>query len=497
MISAMAADDKVLDVTKQVLSSGDISTDKLFEQFVPTSVDMFLTVIDQCRYFIEHSPSIANPAGQRYRGLISAKDRKELDQTLDQYYDDVTRREEREIARMGLTEEEIKSTLESHHPVPLEAAIVASNAIFRKVHEEARREHFSKYADEPAKLEYILTKARLGRAGTIEAVLGDALVPLIVSKMEEFLVSLVRTGIMLYPKSLGELPNIPNEVFQRYQSDFSHTDITLWQIEQKADAFIDGPPSEWHNTLLRWTKIDISQLGAEWDMITEMIQRRHAIIHNGGRVDAEYMRKVSENLKYGLRPGSRLLSGKNYMLPVLAELETWAVCLALRWGKHFFKESTAYYPFTLDRVVSLEEAGRWTQALAILDTILLKPLPPNLDDVAIAKINRWFCLQELGRENDALRREISDIGTGEEYTELGKHATELGKHALLREYDALAKVLLRFTERSGAIEKRMFREMPLLQRAMRESPKIRAILLRAGPSPQRTSTGKAYKKRAR
>jgi hypothetical protein len=71
------------------------------------------------------------------------------------------------------------------------------------------------------KFGYLLTRVQLGPAGTIEAFLGDALLPLIVSKMEEFLTALVRTGIILHPRSLGELPSIPNEIFQKYGSYFS------------------------------------------------------------------------------------------------------------------------------------------------------------------------------------------------------------------------------------------------------------------------------------
>jgi hypothetical protein len=482
----MADGNKLRDIAKQVIGESALSADFLYRQMVPTSLDILLIAIDQCHYFMNHftSTSIDSiiSAGRRYRGHISARERKELDDTLKLYYEDVDRKAASELARMGLTAEEVREHVEehvkTHYPVSQEAIISASGVLLEKICSETMNEHFEKYINEPMKLDYLFTSARLGQAGTIEAVLGDALVPLIVTKMEEFLAALVRIGVSLHPKSLGELPSVPNEIVQEYRSEFSHVDMRLWQIDQKVNTFIKGSPSEWQESLLKWTKIDISYLGVDWAMITEMIQRRHVIIHNGGRVDAEYMRKVSDSLKYGLQLGSSLISSQAYMSSVLTELETWAICLNLRWGKHFFKENNAYYPFIADRVIRLEGAGRWSQALAVVDNFLLAPLPTDQGDVGIMKINRWFCLQELGRDNDALRREIIDIGEDEQYS-------KLGKYALLRQYNELARAIQQSAEGQDAvIDKKALREMPLFQRAMRESPQIKSLLRVGGPTPK-------------
>ena len=172
------------------------------------------------------------------------------------------------------------------------------------------------------------------------------MVPLIVSKMEEFLAALVRTGISLRPKSLGSSTS-RNEVFQKYGSNFSGVEIKLWQIDQKVSNFMKGSPDEWRDSLLKWTKIDIASLGVNWNMLTEVIQRRHAIVHNGGSVDADYLAKVAKSLTYGLQVGSRPISNQAYLSPVLTELEAWAICLTLRWGKHFFKREECLLRFDL------------------------------------------------------------------------------------------------------------------------------------------------------
>jgi hypothetical protein len=479
-------------VAKSLVEKYSLSPENLYAQTIITSLDIFITVIDQCRHLITQMPPFtgsSGPAGRPYRGLISARERKELDEVVELCYRDIESKLALEVEELRITVGDIEEYLkEPHHPVSPEAMMTMSRVMFQKVYEETLRQHFSKYEGDPIKLEYILTRLRLGPEGRIEAVQGDALVPLIVSKMEEFLAALVRTGVTLHPKSLGDLPSIPDEVFQRYRSNLSRSDIMMWQVDQKVTSFMKGSPEEWRALLLQWAKIDISNLGADWAMITELIQRRHVIVHNGGQVDAEYVRKVSDDLNYGLQLGSRLISDRDYILPVLVELETWAICLALRWSKHFFKESKANYPFIFTRITGLEEARRWTQALAVLETCLLEPASTDSGDLNITKINRWFCLQELGRNNEALRREIYDMEAGDQHQ-------EMGKYALLGEYDALSKAIRRTTEGPKPVTtKKNLTEMPLLQRAMRESTQIRNLLLRSSP-PSAMSSRKPHKKR--
>jgi hypothetical protein len=119
---------------------------------------------------------------------------------------------------------------------------------------------------------------------------------------------------------------------------------------------------------------------------------------------------------------------------------------------------------------------------------LLEPASTDSGDLNITKINRWFCLQELGRNNEALRREIYDMEAGDQHQ-------EMGKYALLGEYDALSKAIRRTTEGPKPVTtKKNLTEMPLLQRAMRESTQIRNLLLRSSP-PSAMSSRKPHKKR--
>jgi hypothetical protein len=459
----------------------NISREKSIGTAVPMALGILLLTIDQCHDLFSYLPSpesLGSNFTTQYKRVLSTRDQKELDQAVESYFKDMEVRTEREAAKLGLKESDLDPA--SIYPVAAEVMMAASFIVFEKVLEETAYDHFAKYANDPIKREYLLTKSQLGSGGYIESVLGAALLPLLVSKTEEFLAALLRTGLTLHPNSLGALPSIPNDIYEKYHVNISTADVRRWQIDQKVEGVIDGAPRDWQETILRWTRIDIAQLGGDWDVIKEMIQRRHAIVHNSGRVDLEYLRKVPDRFKFGLHIGSALVSNRAYIYPILIELETWATSLANRWSKNFFKEEGSYYPLTSTRITNLQKQKRWTQALTILDSLLQEPLPSDIDLVAVAQVNRWFCMQEIGRDSDSLGREIQMVELNE--SELSADAREivkLGRYSLLRNYTALIKGIRAATEGQQALlEKQSLRNMPLMMRAMEESPQVSPDLSR-------------------
>jgi hypothetical protein len=461
---------------------------------VSIALELFLIAIDQCRQALEKFRQ--GPVLQESKEL-STRDRRTLDVAVASFWDDVRSKALRELKRLGLVDEQVQ-TDDLVYPLAQETALTLEEVVLRKVKDEVLSEHFASFRDDQLKLDYILTSIRLGPKERRESTLGSALLPLVVSKMEEFLGALVRTGLSLYPDALGELPSVPNTIIKRYQANISSSDIQRWQIDQKVATLIKGSPDDWSKTLRQWTKIDITSVGTDWEMVSEMIQRRHAIIHTGGRVDDEYITRVSERLRVGLIPGSILECSPAYMTPVLVELETWAMCLALRWAKHFFKRNAYYYPLLIGRVVELERSGRWSQALAVLNAFLLEPLPTDAERVSLARINRWFCLQQIGRDSESLQREVREWTPEglEDANDIFRIA--LGRTAVLRDYSSLIQILRRGHDSEEiSFQKKEFREMPLVQRAMQESSTVRVFLQGADRSPVRVVQGSRRRGRSK
>jgi hypothetical protein len=458
---------------------------QLLAKMIPRALGLLMHTIEECRYLLQSARS--SPSGSmvsavpEYGKGLPARERRILDQAVNDYAADL----EKALSRKFAESEDEDDRGNDDHPIyPFSAE--TENVLFEIVSSEINRElvakHFSKYFDDLISGEYIAAKIRLGPDVSREVIQGIALLPLIISKAEEFLGAIVRTGLSLYPQALGEPPSVPNDILVKYQQNISSSDVKRWQIDHQVAQLLKGSPDEWAMALNRWTKIDITQVGADWDMLNEMIQRRHAVIHNGGRADADYLARISPALRRGLYPGSDLRCNSTYMKPALVELETWATCAALRFSKHFFKEDKSIYIGVLQAVTRLQSLGRWTQGLAIMDSFLLEPIPLDPEDVILAQINRWFCLQELGKDNDSIQREIRNWRADKSMSPREADYLEIGRLALLRDYDGLLAALNRyFIEGDIQKRKRGVGEMPLIQRAIRESAKVKSYF-RGGQS---------------
>jgi hypothetical protein len=124
--------------------------------------------------------------------------------------------------------------------------------------------------------------------------------------------------------------------------------------------------------------------------------------------------------------------------------------------------------------VNLERLGRWTHALSVLDAFLQAPLPSS--HVSLARINRWFCLQEIGHDDESLEREIR-AWKPKEADEDDALLVDAGRAALLREYSELIRLLQRgIGGGMPSFQKKYLRDAPLMQRAMRESTGVARVL---------------------
>jgi hypothetical protein len=444
---------------------------------VPVTLELLISRLDQARYLLKASTvgDSFSSVSRQYQDAISVRERRALDAAIEAFWSDLIGRGNRELEKLGIVGDSPEAD-GPIYPLSVETASTFAEMVLRNVKEEVFREKFSAYANDPLKMQYIMANVRLGARAERESTLGAALLPFIVSKMEEFLGGLVRTMLALHSETLGELKPVPTAIIRRYSANISSSDLLRWQIDQKVASFLQGSPEEWRDTLNKKTKIDIASVGADWDAITEVIQRRHAVVHNNGRIDDEYLSKVPERLRSGLEEGSTLVCSTRYMTSALVEIETWAICLSLFWTKHFFKDIANYHPYIISRVVDLESLGRWTQGLAVLDALLKDPLSPDAGDVSLARINRWFCLQEVGRDSEALEREINAFSPQGLDLE-SAFRFEVGRAALLRDYSELAKLF-----RAGmgnetlGFQKKYYREMPLIKRSMKESRLVEGIL---------------------
>jgi hypothetical protein len=459
---------------------------------IPITLEVLLVAIDQFRYLIDdpHSNEALFSVNHQFHDAISARDRRRMDAAISAFWNDVRAEGIAELTRLGFTERsQVKNQDDVIYPLTQETALTIEALTLRRVKEANLRKHFDIYRDDQLKSEYIMTNIRLGPKERRESTLGGAMIPFLVSKLEQYIGALIRIGLALHHQGLGELPAIPNSVYERYKTNLDSSDIVRWQIDKKVLDFLQGSPDNWLKSINRWTKIDIGSVGGDWNKIKELIQRRHALVHNTGLVDEEYFTKVGHSLvQQQLHIGDELICDRHYVLSVLTELETWSTCISLHWAKHFFPKWSIFYPDVIGRVVGLESKANWAHALLILDAFLAQPAPNDPEKVALAHINRWFCMQELGRSNKELAESITTWQPEHlDPNSVDSLRVEAGRAALLRDYNALARVVRRgLTSNEPSFQKKSLREMPLMKRAMDESSMIRALMMGVERNPTRT-----------
>ncbi len=333
--------------------------------------------------------------------------------------------------------------------------------------DERMAEVFGDHVSDPSAAAYIQARMQeVSRRDLPARILGTALLPIVISEFEEFLKALLRVGLRLHPNALGALPDIPQELITKYGE---LADLQRWQLDKKATDTLSGTPEDWRKAVQRWLKLDLADQGASWDAIIEAIQRRHAIVHNGGRADEKYVKIVG--------PGSATVEGQvlacdaEYLRSVFLEFEALALSLSVCWVTKLRQSDGELYPPMVRRVVAhFEAVGQWTKALDIMNACLEQSLTD--DEREVYQINKWFCLQELGQQDEAMLGSIYGFKPNSTQKKIARAALLRDEPAALlaiREVNAQVK---------PALAKRQMREDPLFQRFMKENPRIKKALSR-------------------
>lgn len=443
---------------------------------IESCLDDFIVHLDVSRDLLTQvgrvkadSPESVKTASKPLSGPL----RKELDQLLASADESVPQLLEQTLASLeaSMPADPHDDARVTHHPLSADEVAAAQAWISEQARiDEHYDEFFGEHRDNPDAMIYLQAKAdERARKHLPERLLGEALLPIMVSRLEELLKALLRVALRLHPKSLGGLPEIPPERLDKYADK---SDLRRWQIDRKAADFFKGTPEDWRKGLARWPKVDLAQQAGSWEVIVEAIQRRHVLVHNGGRADQKYLEVAGKGTdKF---EGQLLLCDPDYLRSIFLHFEALALSLSVRWVNALKVTSPAagVYPRMLNRVVDrFEETGQWDIALAVLEACMEQSLNDSEHKETI-QINVWFCLQELGRQDDAMLGSIyawqpSDV------------ESRMARAALLRDEPYAVSVLKEVNAVARpALVKRHLREAPLIRRFMKENVRVNKGLSR-------------------
>lgn len=414
---------------------------------------------------------------------LSASERATARKAVDTFHCELNER----IAQF-IEEKNNKSTsapsLSQLYPLPAEIVNAAYTLTVEEIYEEVFKKYFSPFGDDYILMQYATSILQDVGPKAREILLGESLLPKLVATLEDYLAALIRSGLRRYPKGLGELPDIPYDVVQHYGMNVGTADLHRWAIDKKVADLISGSPAEWCKRIANWTKIDLSQLGADWGAVLEVIQRRHAIIHNSGRVDGEYLSRTDKRFTKELALGQPLICDSEYMMSSISEIKIFAELLAVHWAAFMKIDPYAVIPsLNIEIVDHYERNGLWQRGEILCRTALESKYISDSDYRSALLLNSLYCRQQMEGEAAALLSEIQEYKPSSDYL-------ALGKAILLRDQVTAVALTKKFVEpvQNKIAIQRTLRDLPLVARGMNDMQEFRALLdpaVRKGSSPRK------------
>ena len=273
-----------------------------------------------------------------------------------------------------------------------------------------------------------------------------------VSTLEVLIRQLVTSFYLQNPKALGDEATFTLSDLTRF-SDLA--DARSEAAEDKADAILRGGIEAWLKWFKSTLKIDLKTHCNDFEVLVEVIQRRHIAVHNGGTVNRAYQKKMRELAGTANPPetGTSLPIDADYLSHALDEIESAGNLLAAGVWTKALSDAEDFMIFELYvRSYDLLLASCW-QPAACMCAAAMKRLDHDDDLYLIHKVNGWFARKKLGQE---IQAEVEQWPTGTLNTRF-----QAARAALLDQFDNLEELLVKCV-RAGDLELEDVWEWPLL-----------------------------------
>lgn len=247
--------------------------------------------------------------------------------------------------------------------------------------------------------------------------------------------ALVTTSVSAFEILVGGLMS---EYYRRYPGalgsdakEFSLDDLSQFDtvedarsliIQKRVDQMLYGSFDEWAEAFLKRMNIDFQGLALDWEATREVFARRNALVHAGGRVSRQYLKKVGDDGDLDL--GAALKVDEGYVrealdhlavLGLLAGTLTW-VKLVPEDAEQAWSQLSAYiYEFMLqDRWAVVKGLCTPSCTLAVPDRTKLIVMfngwlaRKRLDDPDVLDEVRRFDASALGRDFQLVQLALLD-----------------------------------------------------------------------------------------
>jgi hypothetical protein len=230
-----------------------------------------------------------------------------------------------------------------------------------------------------------------------ERLLRGSLLTSAISVLETLMGEIVQHYFLLNPSTMGDEPRFSLKQLQEFDS---MEDARYEAARTRAESVAGGDLGDWSKWLEGHPKIKLETHCFDYEALFEAFQRRHILVHNGGRVSRRYQDKVGRIVK-GDPPelGTHLDVSADYLEAAFNEIETAGnLILSGVWAKCLAEQMPVIVHQLYIRTYDLMLEGRWQPVKAMCE--FAQHGKADQDLLMICKVNGLLADRELGEPID-------------------------------------------------------------------------------------------------
>jgi hypothetical protein len=212
----------------------------------------------------------------------------------------------------------------------------------------------------------------------------------VVSALEDLVAALISEYFTIRPEAL-----------RREEKEFSLADLAQFTsideavkaaVEIRVDQLMRKNLDEWSDWFDRWLKLRFSDLAIDWQKLVEVVERRHTLVHTGGRATKRYVQRVGPK---DIKPGDRLPLTAEYLVRSIDAFAVFGTLLATVTWQRLLEDDDRAPTRVAAAVYDFMRAGRWEAVEAICDRA--SNLQMKRDMQLVFQFNGWLAKKRLGR----------------------------------------------------------------------------------------------------
>ena len=237
-------------------------------------------------------------------------------------------------------------------------------------------------------------------------------------------------------------------------------------IDRRVDALMFQSFDSWIAWYEKSFGFSLTKHALDWNRLSEVIQRRHVVIHNAGKVSRQYLDRV-EGVEQGLSVGDMLHVDSAYLEDAVDECLVVGIrALMLSWGKLEPEEKPKMIDAVHSTVTTLMSERRWRSVEALASSLFQWDASSYGKEVA--RTNR-FLAQKRRNGLDGVRREIENWDVSALALEF-----HLVKAALADNVDLAFEIMPRVIL-SESVDRNSFYSWPVLEE-LRSDPRFLEVM---------------------